>query len=235
MKPKTTLILLAVMAGIGLFYWFWGVRGEAERERQEDLANRIVPVDADSVTEVTIVQNGDSVLTYKRQNDQWQIIHPVITEADQDKVESNLNAYLDAEKKRTIASELTDLKPYGLDRPQVSVHITYNDTGKTVLYVGDQNPTQSGVFVKREKSPGIYTTAKKVLTEGQKDLFDLRDRSILHFARNDVNKIILTRNDGTKLEFKKLGGDWRLSDPHIRIRNSQISSILSNLSSGTAQ
>ena len=235
MKPKTTLILVVVLAVVGLFYYFWGVKGEAERQLREEQASLLIPVEQDSVNSVAIIQHGDSIITYRRVNGTWQITFPVVTGADQDKINRNLEAYLTAEKNRTIATELTDLKPYGLDKPQAEIHLTYNDTAQAVLLIGDENPTQSGVFVKRGDHPGIYTSDKKLLTEGNKQLFDLRDRSLLHFAQDEISKIILNREGQSNLEFTKVGNTWRINEPQVRLQNSQVTALLRSLSSGQAQ
>ncbi|HKJ68416.1 MAG TPA: DUF4340 domain-containing protein [bacterium] len=235
MKPKTTLILLLLLIAVGGFYWFWGIKGQETRERQQELANRILPMEQENINRVALVQAGDTTVVYEQSDDEWTITHPVQTSADQTRIETNLNAFLEAEQKRIIATELTDLQPYGLDRPQAEVAITYNDTGKVTLLIGNQNPTGSSVYAKRDDGPSIYTTNTNIVSQGKKQLFDLRDRSIAKFDRNAITKIVISRENGETLEFNKMDGDWRLAEPQVKAQNSQVSSLLSGLATRQVQ
>lgn len=233
MKPKTTLYLFVALVVLALVYYFWGVKGAAERELQQERASKLLQISPDSVDQVTIFHEGDSVLVYQRQPDGWRITYPVNTGADQKKINTNLDAYLDAKKDRTIAEELTNLQPYGLDHPQAKIDITYSDTGKAALLIGDENPTGSSVFVKRGSKPPIYTSGKKLLTEGNKGLFDLRDRSILHFNQNAITRIVINQQGGHEIQMSKFGKDWRLHNPAVPGNSSEIRTMLSRLSSGS--
>lgn len=235
MKPKTTLILFILLIAVGAFYWFWGIKGQEKRERQQELANRILPIQQDAVNQVALVQEGDTTVVYEHTDDEWTITHPVQTGADETNIETNLNAFLEAEQKRIIATELTDLKPYGLDRPQAEVIITYNDTGKVSLLIGNENPAGSSVYAKRNDGPSIYTTNTNIISQGKKGLFDLRDRSIAKFDRNAITRIVISREDGQALEFNKMDGGWRLAEPQVRAQNSQVSGVLSGLATRQVQ
>lgn len=235
MKPKTTLTLFVMLIIVGAFYWLWGVKGAKQRQENKELGKKIVAVEPDSVDSVTLMQNGDTTLVYQRQGQNWDITYPVKTAGDQTKIDRNLNAFLDAQKQRTIATELTDLKPYGLDRPPVEIGITYNDTGSVVLQVGKQNPTGSNIYVKRRDSNAIYTSDKNLATEGKKELFDLRDRTIVQFNRNNINKLVITRQNGKSLTFTKMNSDWRLKEPQVKAQSSQVSSVISGLANGETQ
>jgi len=232
MKPKTTLYLFVALVVLALVYYFWGVKGAAEREIQQERASKLLPISPDSVDQVTIFHEGDSILVYQRQPDGWRITYPVNTGADQKKIKTNLDAYLDAKKDRTIAEEFTNLQPYGLDHPQAKIEITYNDTGKAALLIGDENPTGSSVFVKRGSKPPIYTSGKKLLTEGNKGLFDLRDRSILHFNEDAISRIVIDQQNGQEIQMSKFGNDWRLHNPDVPGNSSQIRTVLNKLSNG---
>ncbi len=235
MKPKTTLILFVFLIAVGAFYWLWGIKGQEQRERQQELAGRILPIEQNTVNQVALVQKGDTTVVYEHKDDQWTITHPVQTGANQTGIETNLNAFLEAERKRTIATELTDLKPYGLDKPQAEVIVTYNDTGKVSLLIGNENPTGSSVYAKRNDGPSIYTTNTNIISQGKKGLFDLRDRSIARFDRNAITKIVISQENGQTLEFNKMNGDWRLAEPQVKAQNSQVSSVLSGLATMQAQ
>ncbi len=236
MKPKTTLILFVLLIGVGLFYYFWGVKGEAKRQARQERQERILPmIEPSEVNRVELLQDDSVTVAYERMDGKWEITDPVRTAPDTAKLSTNLNAFLEAEKQRTITTELADLQPYGLDRPTVRVRITYRDTGQVELLVGDKTPTKSDRFVKRADSPAIYTATSKVQREGTKELFDLRDRSILHFTRDDITRVVLERTEGGSLKFNKMGSDWRLDEPQVKVKSSEITSMLRNLATNKLQ
>lgn len=233
MKPKTTLYLFIALIVLGLVYYFWDVKGAAEREIRKERANSLITVDQDSVGQVTLYHHGDKALTYQRENGQWRITYPVNTGAEQGNITSSLSTILDAKKDRTISDQLTDLKPYGLDNPQVKVEITYSDTGHAVLLIGDENPTSTSVFVKRGNSDAVYTSKKNLLAQANKGLADLRDKSVLHFTVNDITRFTIDRKSGRDLEFRKYGGDWRIEGLNISANNSTIQTTIRRLASSS--
>jgi len=235
MKPKTTLILFVVLIAVGVFYWLWGIRGQEQREIRQEMAGRILPMEQESVNQVALIQDGDTTAVYQREGDQWIITSPVRTGADQNAVESNLSAFLEAEKNRTIATELTDLRPYGLDRPNIEVHITYNDTARKVLLVGNENPTGSNVYTKLMESDSIYTSGTNLATEGERTLYDLRDKSILDFEQNAISRVVVSRQNGNDIVMNKVGPNWRMQVPQVAVQSSQVTGMLRSLTNGEAQ
>ncbi len=235
MKPKTTLILFVILIGAGVFYWLWGIQSKEKRERKQEMAQRIIPVEEEQVNRVALFREGDSSVVYQREEDTWEITYPVRTGANTSNVESNLSAFLEAEKTRILTEESTDLTPYGLANPGSEAHIYYADTGKAEMLIGEENPTQSGIFAKLGDSPTVYLTNSNIQTQAVKTLFDLRDRSIVTFDRNTISKIIMEKQDGSVLELNKVNGNWRMAEPQIKVTQSEVNSILSSIQNGQAQ
>ncbi len=236
MKPKTTLILFIVLIVAGVFYWLWGVKGQEQREQRAEMAQRIIPVEEDQVNKVVLFHQGDTALVYERRNDEWRITYPVTTGANQNQISTQLSAFLDAEKTRTLTeSPDTNLGQYELSPPDFAAHIFYNDTGKAELLIGSENPTGSGVYAKLEDQPSVYLSSSNLQTQAEKGLDDLRDKSIAKFDRNAVQKITLQREDGDNLIFKKVENTWRLDEPGIRVNQSEVTSILSSIQNGETQ
>ena len=236
MKPKTTLILFIVLIAAGVFYWLWGVRGQEQRDQRAEMAQRIIPVEEDDVNKVALFHRGDSALVYERRGDEWRITFPVTTGANQNQISTHLSALLEAEKTRTLTENPgANLAQYNLEPPEYATHIFYSDTGKAELLIGGENPTGSGVYAKLHNAPAVYLSNTNIRTQAEKELFDLRDKSIAMFDRNAVQKIVIERVNDRDLVFEKADNIWRLTEPAIRVNQSEVTSILSTIQNGTAQ
>jgi flagellar basal body-associated protein FliL len=236
MKPKTTLILFIILIAAGVFYWLWSVQGQEQRDQRAEMAQRIIPVEEDQVNKVALFHQGDSALVYERQNDEWRITFPVTTGANQNQVTTHLSAFLEAEKTRTLTENPgANLAQYNLAPPEYAAHIFYSDTGKAELLIGGENPTGSGVYAKLHKASAVYLSNTNIRTQAEKELFDLRDKSIAMFDRNAVQKIVIERVNARDLVFEKADNTWRITEPAIRVNQSEVTSILSSIQNGTAQ
>ncbi len=71
----------------------------------------------------------------------------------------NMNALEDLLTKLIAADdigEVSDLKEYGLDTPQLTVSVTYHDNSKKVFEIGDMAPDQSGCYMREKDSMHLY-------------------------------------------------------------------------------
>ncbi len=71
----------------------------------------------------------------------------------------NMNALEDLLTKMVAVDdigEVSDLKEYGLDTPQLTVTVTYHDKSKKVFEIGDMAPDQSGCYMREKGSMHLY-------------------------------------------------------------------------------
>ncbi|HSF42778.1 MAG TPA: hypothetical protein VLT87_23435, partial [Thermoanaerobaculia bacterium] len=146
MRPKTLLILLVVVLGLGSFIWFYE-RKLPSSEKRAELEKRVLQeVEKDDVTAVTIEASKGTVrferveaAVKKDQKDEkdtkdekdeegetedeeaapvaeWRLVRPVTARADAFAVDRLLDSILALEKTRTI--DEVDPKAVGLDKPR---------------------------------------------------------------------------------------------------------------------
>src|SRR5215204_4857870 len=152
MRPRTLLILLIVVVGLGAFIWFYERDLPSSTEREE-LGKKILPVEKQDVTGVSIESSGGTVRLErqpaaakekggKEAEDEapeadWRIVQPLQARADAFAVDQFLGSIDDLEKIRT----LEDVKPaaVGLDKPRATVRLKTAD-GEKVLKLGAEVP-----------------------------------------------------------------------------------------------
>ena len=80
MKLRTTLALLVIAIGLGLFVWILDRRSLGTREREARRAY-LVDLDRNDVTQLEI-ENGDTKTRLMKTSDGWKLSAPVVDRAD---------------------------------------------------------------------------------------------------------------------------------------------------------
>ena len=161
MKPRTLLIRLVAVLGFGAFIWFFERELPSSEERKE-LEKRVVSVEKDDVTAVTIeasrgrvrlerIETPKPAEKAKKEVDgeetpeleplsagtEWKMVEPFNTPADAFAVDRLLDSVISLERTSTL--EDVDRKDVGLDKPRATVRLKTKD-GEKVLQFGAEVP-----------------------------------------------------------------------------------------------
>src|SRR5947209_5954557 len=209
MRPRTLLILLAIVLVLGAFIWFYERRLPASEER-EGLGKKVLQLKKDDVTAVTIDADKGAVRLErvgpaKREKPrfekgarppasaEWRLVRPLAARADAFAVDRLLEALSGLEKNRTL--EGTDPKAVGLDKPRATVRLATRD-GETVLKLGAEVPPGGSLVAGVEGRRETYVVADSILAEADRDPLDWRDRQMVHGDREDVQRVTLAGAPG---------------------------------------
>src|SRR6478609_3562209 len=80
MKTRTTLILLVLVIGLGVWIKFFESKKPNTEEAQRQAGN-VVNFDREKLAGITI-QNGDDRIELRRENGKWRLTAPVKDQAD---------------------------------------------------------------------------------------------------------------------------------------------------------
>lgn len=99
-----------------------------------------------------------------------------------------------------------------------------------VLYFGDENPTKSFVFAKLGQRSEVFTVRLYQFDNLNKKAFDLRQKRVLVFNKDDVRGIELSRAKEDLLVFEKSGEDWFIERPQrLKADQDELKGILNRL------
>ena len=211
-RLRSTLVLLALFLAIGGYAWF------VERERppasEAGADERAFEVEAGRITTLTVTAgNGDvTELTRSGGGTDWAVAAPMETEADDNAATAIATSLAALEIRRVVDEEATDLEPFGLAEPAVTVTFGTPDGDSLTLSVGDETPTGG------ERYAAVGGGSRVILVPGfvestlNRTTFELRDRSVLEFTGPDVTSFTVQQGDDT-LRFAKADGDWRIVEP----------------------
>jgi uncharacterized protein DUF4340 len=207
MRFRTTLLLLAVLAALGAYlYWI-----ELPKAEQESKKKTLAELKEDEITEVALVYPDREVLLKKSGND-WRMIKPVDALADAVAVKGVINAVAQAEISKELAEPSSDLAQYGLDKPTVTVTLRKGETALPTISIGKNTPVGSNAYVKKSDDKKVYLTSGAFRTTMDKQVKDLRDKTILSFSDADVHKIEI-QGDGKDIVLSEKDNAWSIEKP----------------------
>jgi len=226
MRFRTTLILAAVFAGL-LAYVF--LVDEPQRI-EEGKKKTLVSVQADEVTGVTLTF-PDREIVLKKVDGGWRLVTPVDAPADSVAVTNLVNAAVQAEATKDLGDAGGNLAQYGLDKPMVSVTLTAKDKTLPAVLVGKTSPIGAAAYAKLADAANVVLTTGAFRTGMDKQVKDLRDKTILTFGDPELRKVEV-RGQGKDIVLVQQDGVWRLEQPLAMAADAAtVRSFLSSLRS----
>jgi hypothetical protein len=212
-KPKTLLVLTAVVAALVAFIWFVE-RDLPSSEERAERANRVLPVEPDEVAAVAIEWGGETVRLERRAAEvgeevedgeeapeapatsEWRLTEPYAARADRTQVETLLDALTGLRKSRTL--EEVERAEVGLEAPRGGVTLTTAD-GELRLLVGAGVPGSDNVIVALVGEVGedgdgdgeAWVTSGSFLGQLEREPSEWRSREVVSAAREDVERVRL--------------------------------------------
>lgn len=214
MKPKGLLISVVVLAVLGGLIWYSNKRQASSTEKSPTTAEtKLLSIPEDQIQDIKIQHaNGDTV-EISKSSGKWRVVQPKDLSADPDASSSLVSALTSVTADKTIEDKASDLSPYGLQKPTLTVTVTKKDGKTNGLLIGDDTPNNSGAYAKLPNDGHVYTVFSFVKTSLDKNLNDLRDKRLLTFDQDKLTRVELTAK-GTTEEFGKNGqNEWEIVKP----------------------
>lgn len=230
MKLVKNLILLAVLAVLAGYVYFYEIVGGEERDAAKKETEKVFHFNADSVARVEI-NNYNNVFEFEREGEDWKIVKPLETRGDKSTIRSMLTSLQNAKKDRSFKTTSADLANYELSGRPLKVTVTLNNGTIDSLRFGGETPVGSNMFVSKQDT-AVYTIPAYLKSSVNKKLFDWRDKSVSTIKTTDVKSFDLKNSHGS-FSLEKQGANWQLTAPKkVRADNGVISSLLGKLENG---
>ena len=216
MKFRGLLIAVVVLLALGgLLYWSNRHKPSAEGTiAASGTSPSILKLDQSSISALTLTHNGDSAIHIEKSDaGNWQISAPKACRADQDAVSGMLSTISNLSADRVVEDKPSDLKPFGLDAPSLTLDIALKDHKDRKLLIGDNTPAGGNLYVKLEDDPRVFTIAAYSKTSFDKSLNDLRDKRLLTVVPDKVSRIVLNKKPET-IEFARVKDGWQILKPN---------------------
>lgn len=185
----------------------------------------ILKFERDKVDSLELASKGGTVHVTKSGTD-WKLVKPVQAPADFTTVEGVLGQLQSAQMLAVESAEATDLKKYGLERPEVTATVGAGST-RAVLQIGAKADDQ-GFFARDVSKPVVFRVSTTVADELRKTAFDMRRKEIFEFREFNATRFEITRGTQTRA-FERAKSD-KPTEPDVW---KQVAPAAQNIDSGT--
>ncbi|MEI7449496.1 MAG: DUF4340 domain-containing protein [Desulfomonile sp.] len=228
MKLSKISVYLLILAALAAWLYFVEIKQKDKKQADEDKASKIVNIEKDQIVQIDL-KSGDGVNIELKKPDEWVITAPLNTRADQAAVGSLLLSATDARSEKIVLEKDVKWEEYGLEKPVFSVALTTKD-GKTEILFGESNPSKTSYYVRIGGDPRLFLVSDTLKNSLNKPFFDLRDKTVITIAPEDVDRIQITQKD-EETELKREEPEkWVMIRPEkMRVKNTVVNRDLNNL------
>ncbi len=249
MRPRTLLVLLVLVAGLGTFIWFYERELPSSEERAK-LEKRVLQVEKEDVTGITLQSESGTVrmeqvklpapAAKKEDTDEdteievpeteWHLRQPLNARADAFAVDGLLDALTNLEQTRVLDD--VDPKQAGLDKPRATVRLKTGEgsEGETILKIGAADPLGGSTIA--AVGDQTFVVSDSILNDIRKEPGDWRDKQMYRGDRDQVQRVTLS--SGVVLVPK--GESFHLERPVAdRADREKVDDLFAELSGLTAE
>jgi hypothetical protein len=265
MRPRTLLILLVLVLGLGAFVWFYERELPSSEERVEQ-AKKVLTFEKDDVRKVSLETpsgrvvferiarpEGETKNDEKDENDEKSEEEEApgeeaLGEPESEwKITAPLQARADpfavdglleslSNLEKTRTLEDVSRKDVGLEKPRATVRIE-SEEGTQVLQLGTAVPTGGALIAGLEgEQDTAYVVSDTIWSQLDRDPGSWRDRQLFRASRDAIARIALTGPDGQRIVLAQKDGRFRIESPFAdRADKTLVDDLYADLSGLTAE
>src|SRR6266568_830044 len=150
----------------------------------------------------------------QKKGDHWEIVKPLRARADDQKTNDLIAQITTARIQQFVADDHGDLHPYGLAEPRGAITLfTQEDKQGQLLQIGSMPEKEKDQTYVRFASRGfVYTVPKKIDEILNTKPDDLRDRHLVRFDTNVLDRITIDAPDKGRIVLARKGEEWTIAN-----------------------
>ncbi len=183
-----------------------GMNKTVDQLRSRDLMTFKV----DDITRFTIAKDNGQTIEIARDGDKWRIVKPGNYLADPTQVRQLLSTLVNAKVADFIADAPNSVTQYGLEKPHLTVTVYGKGSASESLLFGFKQTEQGkdGVYVRRGERTPVYTVHQWVVSNLDRSVFDLRDKTVFNFDPSQVQSVDAKVGSDHFVLKRAAGGKW---------------------------
>ena len=209
---RSTLVLLVVALGLGA-YIFVVERNRPSGGAPEPL-DAVFDFESDDITRLVVTAESGERTVIEKTDDRWQLVEPFAGAVDITEVVALTSGLAALERQRVVAEpeETPDLAVFGLAEPRIRVEVTTTAGIDARLLIGEQTPTGGDLYATVAGSNRVFLLSAYLDGTFNRTTFDLRDKTILDFTRDQVESLEITGAD-LAIRLRQADNRWSLVSP----------------------
>ena len=180
----------------------------------EFLDKTLLEFEEKDILELVLQSENETIRITQGDNKSWNIISPIKTDTDLSTINSLLFDLKEAKINEFIKTSKDIDETFGLNIPRRSFSIKEKTSRTSTLQLGNQSTDGQQVFAKRAGEPTVFSISKKVVDKLFRSLHELRNKKLLKFSSEEVNKILIQTPDEL-FELNKSRSQWNLIKPEV--------------------
>ena len=213
MNLRTTLALLVIAIGLGVFIWILDRRSPNTRENR---AGYVVDLDRNDVTSLEITNESAKTVLHKTAAG-WQMIAPVNDRADARVVDSFLDHIQFLRRDDSISNlgkgeqKQKRLKEFGLVKPHLKL-IWQAKARRSAIEFGADAAVEGTCYVRTEGNDTVFVTGNELKNLISKPSDTSRDHQITPFLTAQIDRVIVHQSAGD-IELMRQQNSWQIVRP----------------------
>ena len=172
-----------------------------------------------------VLKTAAGEMELQKKGDHWEIVKPLHTRADDQKVSDMIAQVTTARIQQFVADDKGDLHPYGLAEPRGSLTLFAQEDkqGQTLQIggpagAGDKEKDQ--VYVRFSPRAFVYTLPKKIEEILNNKPNDLRDRRLVRIDTNILDRLTIDAPGKGKTVLARKDENWTIASRNNATANS---------------
>jgi hypothetical protein len=208
MRFRNTIIVLVLLVIVGGYALIVGL-GSRPEER-----TKLLGISGDDIAKIDLQYPDREIVLERSKGGIWQLSKPIGGDADQFQANNLARAIADCEVTGTVEENPADLEPFGLAKPRTVVTVnTFDKKPHPSIDVGKATPVGFNAYIKTSDKPAVLLTSSSFPSGMNKTVNDLRDRDLMSFKIDDVQKFTLARDSDPPVEIVRDGDKWKIVKP----------------------
>jgi hypothetical protein len=191
MRYWSTLLMLVVLAGLGVYLYLVEFPTQQQEVTQETQQKRLLLLPETAISGLSITTAQGPVQFTRAESGEWTITAPLHADADTREVQALIRALVTGTVSRTVADRSAPLAPFGLEQPVTTLTVTAGAQQDTFA-IGDSGPLSNTLYVLRGSDGKVLLTDLAPKDFVNKSLMTFRRKELLRFVQNDVDRLRLT-------------------------------------------
>ena len=209
------------------------IKNQISKKPEEFRDRKLTDTVATQVTRLSL-KTAAGEMELQKQGDHWQIVKPLRARADDQKVNDLIAQITTSRIAQFVADDAGDLHPYALTEPRGTVTIfTADDKQGQILQIGGvPEKEKDQVYVRFAPRKFVYTLPNKIETILSTRPNDLRDRHLVRFDQNQLDRITIDVPGKTKTVLARKDQNWTIVNRNNRPANAAEARPLIDLLAG---
>jgi hypothetical protein len=205
-------LLVALLGGLVAYIYFVDAKKPVEPEGTQK-RDKVFTVEAEKIEDLAVKASNGETTTLRKSGGAWQLTAPGAGKADQSEVSGITTNLSTIEVAGVVDEAPKDLAQYGLAPPRVEIGFkAQGDKAERRLRLGGKTPTGGDMYAQLAGQSRVFMVPGYMESTFDRKAFDLRDKTLLAFDRDKVDRVEIAHGD-VKIQVAKVGADWAIVAP----------------------